>query len=511
MKKWTIGKQLRAGFGTVLVLLGTCVFVSIAGIDRIVEEAEEVILGNKIQEELMHREVDHLLWANKLRDIIDGNQKDSNGIQTDPRKCGWGKWYYGSGREVAEMNIPSVAPVLESIEPVHDRLHASATAVIEALKEGEAERARQIYRKQTVVSLNEIRSKFDEALEVLRDNLKTDAEMLSNAEKTWWVQVGGGSIIVFIGLMYAVVIQKNICKPLMNVGQDLRVSASQLSSAASQIASSSETMADGVSSQAASLQESRASLETMTRMTRQNSDNAKNAESISADNQTIFTETENYITGLNESMGDIASSSKEMEKIINSIDEIAFQTNLLALNAAVEAARAGDAGAGFAVVADEVRNLALRAADAAGSTSGLIEGTLRKIRSGSKLAENCSSNFCKLRGSNGKIAEIILTLSEASERQAMGIGQITDAITSIDEITQASASRSEETAASAEELNGQANLLDETVGVLDGMLRKPEGSSLGVVGGIVEARSFGRADSFKNPYASRELNPVAGK
>jgi methyl-accepting chemotaxis protein len=71
--------------------------------------------------------------------------------------------------------------------------------------------------------------------------------------------------------------------------------------------------------------------------------------------------------------------------LLRLIDEIAFQTNLLALNAAVEAARAGEAGAGFAVVADEVRNLALRAADAAKNTAGLIEDTVQKIKGGYEL------------------------------------------------------------------------------------------------------------------------------
>ena len=61
------------------------------------------------------------------------------------------------------------------------------------------------------------------------------------------------------------------------------------------------------------------------------------------------------IKRLIQSMEDIAKSSKQIEEIINVIDDIAFQTNLLALNAAVEAARAGEQGRGFAVVADAVR------------------------------------------------------------------------------------------------------------------------------------------------------------
>jgi len=91
------------------------------------------------------------------------------------------------------------------------------------------------------------------------------------------------------------------------------------------------------------------------------------------------------MTDLTGSMKEIAKASEQTQKIVKTIDEVAFQTNLLALNAAVEAARAGEAGAGFAVVADEVRNLALRAAEAAKNTSGLVDDIVRKIKTGEKL------------------------------------------------------------------------------------------------------------------------------
>ena len=85
------------------------------------------------------------------------------------------------------------------------------------------------------------------------------------------------------------------------------------------------------------------------------------------------------MSDLTRSMEEISKASEETQKIVKTIDEIAFQTNLLALNAAVEAARAGEAGAGFAVVADEVRSLALRAAESSRNTAALIDGTVSRI------------------------------------------------------------------------------------------------------------------------------------
>src|SRR5512135_3388097 len=95
--------------------------------------------------------------------------------------------------------------------------------------------------------------------------------------------------------------------------------------------------------------------------------------------QEVIKNADSSITQLNDSMKEISAASEQTQKIVKTIDEIAFQTNLLALNAAVEAARAGEAGAGFAVVADEVRNLAMRAADAARNSSGMMQDIVNKV------------------------------------------------------------------------------------------------------------------------------------
>jgi methyl-accepting chemotaxis protein len=155
-------------------------------------------------------------------------------------------------------------------------------------------------------------------------------------------------------------------------------------------------------------------------------------------------------------MKEITAASEETSKIIKTIDEIAFQTNLLALNAAVEAARAGEAGAGFAVVAEEVRNLAMRAADAAKNTSGLIEGTVKKIKDGSDLVLKANEAFAEVAVNSSKVGELVGEIAAASQEQAQGIDQINKAVTEMDKVTQQTAANAEESASASEEMNAQA-------------------------------------------------------
>jgi methyl-accepting chemotaxis protein len=169
-------------------------------------------------------------------------------------------------------------------------------------------------------------------------------------------------------------------------------------------------------------------------------------------------------------MTEISSASEETQKIVKTIDEIAFQTNLLALNAAVEAARAGEAGAGFAVVADEVRSLAMRAADSARDTSNLIDSTVEKIKDGNELVTETSEMFHVAAESSERVSTLITEIATASDEQATGIEEINRAVTEIDKVTQSNAAGAEETASASEELTAQAAAMDEVVDELEGMV-----------------------------------------
>ncbi|MCG6534298.1 MAG: methyl-accepting chemotaxis protein [Syntrophales bacterium LBB04] len=208
----------------------------------------------------------------------------------------------------------------------------------------------------------------------------------------------------------------------------------------------SQNLSEAASEQSASLEETSSSLEEMTSQTKQNAGNAAQANNLMTAAQQVIEKVDATMNALTESMNEIARGSEETQKIVKTIDEIAFQTNLLALNAAVEAARAGEAGAGFAVVAGEVRNLAMRAAEAAKNTSSFIEDIVTKIRKGEKLVGVTGESFKEIRESSTKVVGLIGEIAEASQEQSSGIDQINRAVAEMNSITQQNAAGAEELA-----------------------------------------------------------------
>ena len=253
---------------------------------------------------------------------------------------------------------------------------------------------------------------------------------------------------------------KNFSKnELEGVGERFKEIIEGLTSGSANVAGASQQMAEGASEQAAGIEETSSSLDEMSSMTKSNADNANQADSLMKNANKTVEQANRAMGELTQSMEAIAGASEETQKIVKTIDEIAFQTNLLALNAAVEAARAGEAGAGFAVVADEVRNLALRAAEAAKNTSALIENTVKRVQAGSDLVNRTSEAFSEVADSSAKVGGLVAEISVASREQAQGIAQVSDAISDMDKVVQANAAGTEELSSQSEELKTMVDLL----------------------------------------------------
>jgi methyl-accepting chemotaxis protein len=284
------------------------------------------------------------------------------------------------------------------------------------------------------------------------------------------------------GLGLALFLTRSITRPIQQAIEGLRRSSDEVASASSQVASASQQLAEGASEQAAAIEQTSSSLEEMSSMTKTNAEHAGEADIIVRDSSNDIQQSERAMTELTASMQEISQASEETQKIVKTIDEIAFQTNLLALNAAVEAARAGEAGAGFAVVADEVRNLALRAAEAARNTAELIEGTVKKIGNGSQFVEQANHAFMQVKTGSAKVGELVAEIAAASHEQADGIEQTAKAVAEMDKVTQQTAANAEESASASNEMSSQSDdmkrIVLELTAVVEGNAKQPGSRSM---------------------------------
>ncbi|RPH49336.1 MAG: HAMP domain-containing protein [Desulfobacteraceae bacterium] len=215
----------------------------------------------------------------------------------------------------------------------------------------------------------------------------------------------------------------------------------------SQSTDMSQTLSDAASQQASAIEETSSSLDELASMTKQNAGNAAEADRLMSFAKEKTAKTQISMEQLSGAIKEIVVSSEQSQKIIKTIDEIAFQTNLLALNAAVEAARAGEAGAGFAVVADEVRNLAMRAAEAAKNTSNHIENIVKKVKEGATMVATTDQDFKQVADNTAKVVNLVGEIASASKEQSLGIEQINKAAADMNDVTQKNAASAEELAA----------------------------------------------------------------
>jgi uncharacterized protein YoxC len=150
--------------------------------------------------------------------------------------------------------------------------------------------------------------------------------------------------------------------------------------------------------QAATLEETAAALAEITAAVTSAAEGARSARAVVTEARGNSESSGRVVQDAVAAMGEIASSSSQISRIIGVIDDIAFQTNLLALNAGVEAARAGDAGRGFAVVASEVRALAQRSSEAAREIGGLIAASAQHVEKGVTLVGEAGEALRRHRG-----------------------------------------------------------------------------------------------------------------
>ncbi|MFS0754119.1 methyl-accepting chemotaxis protein [Noviherbaspirillum sp. 1P10PC] len=252
---------------------------------------------------------------------------------------------------------------------------------------------------------------------------------------------------------------KRMNDSLVDIVGRVRTGTDTIVSASSQIASGNLDLSSRTEQQASSLEETASAMDELNSTVRQNEDNARQANQLALAASDVAARGGAVVSDVMQTMGAINAASHRIADIIGVIDGIAFQTNILALNAAVEAARAGEHGRGFAVVATEVRSLAQKSASAAREIKTLITDSVSQVEGGTKLAQQAGATMEEVVASVRRVTDMMGEISSASAEQSAGIGQVNQAITQMDQVTQQNAALVEQAAAAAGALQEQAQHL----------------------------------------------------
>ena len=256
---------------------------------------------------------------------------------------------------------------------------------------------------------------------------------------------------------------QEISTSLNSTLKNVHTSSSEVSSSAEQVSSMAQRISEGTTKQASSIAELSKTMEDITEQIRHTTKQAEKAQQLGVVSGSHVETSNQKMTDMQGAMEEITEKSKEISKIIKTIDDIAFQTNILSLNAAIEAARAGEAGKGFAVVADEVGNLAKKSQEAAQNTSLLIEETIGAVQKGAKFTEETAEALHSVSESTNQVNDLIGEISKASEEESAGVSRLSDGLQEISAVVQENSATAEESAATAEELSAQANLMNDLV------------------------------------------------
>lgn len=294
-----------------------------------------------------------------------------------------------------------------------------------------------------------------------KDNISNITEVLNKfAEGNFDVEIEGDYIGEFIAIKESL---EKIVDSINNTFYDIKIVTEQVKDGSEQVASTAQVISEGAINQAGIIQELLVSIGEINEKVKVSTEQANSTNVLTRELGNQIELNNEKMNEMVTAMNKIEESSVNIKSIINTIYNISEQTNLLALNAAIEAARAGESGKGFAVVADEIRKLAEESSVAVKNTEILIEDSISNVKDGKNIADEASEALNAVVGKAKEAVELIGTIAELTEQEAMSISEVYNGIDQIAEVVESNTAISEESAAASEELSSESESLQNMI------------------------------------------------
>ena len=508
-----IAKRLGAGFVLVLIMSMISIVIGLARLSS-VAQATRNLVANPIQTERLVND-----WSRNISTAV--TRTTAIAKSADPGLASYFVEEAVASSKVSGALQKSIEALMTSDEEKslfaaigeqRKAFIATRDQIYALKKSGKAEEANQLLEQQFIPASKLFVAKVDALVKQQRDEIDRVATQIeANYEYSRTLMIALGVVSLLLSVVCAWLISGSITRPLVKatgvarqvaegdltaridnhstdeVGQlltslrdmqtslvrvvsNVRSGSESVATASAEIAQGNDDLSARTESQASALEETAASMEELSSTVRQNADNARQANQLAMNTSEVAIQCGEVVNQVVETMKGINDSSRKIADIIGVIDGIAFQTNILALNAAVESARAGEQGRGFAVVANEVRSLAARSADAAKEIKKLISASVERVAQGSAQVEQAGVAMTEVVRSIRRVTDTMGEISAASNEQSLGVAQVGEAVTQMDETTQQNAALVEQMTAAANSLRNQSHELVQVVSIfkLDG-------------------------------------------